>query len=217
MASVASACPPGWQSASGTHCSLRSAELAWWRFYDSFGVSLGIEHAVAGLLYTFSPVTVVFLVPSSLFLGYAARAVARRCVRERCSRRPAPSLGSSFRAHRVRCGQRQLPGFPRPCVSGDRDIPTALYLVVVERSSKWLRVFVWCASAAALSLIVAAAAIVTSYYGSTTLSENLAKTETLEAISEEFPRGPSPGEEWGSGLRTHHRGFHKPTGIGPRR
>lgn len=172
-----------------------------------FRPRIGIEHVVAGLFYTFSPITVIFLLPSSLFLGYAFApwllvAFVHGARRERPLRWAAVFALIVFAAGNV-----NYPGFPGIALAALPIIPAAAYLVLVERSATWRRVGVWCAEAAALAILVSATALFTTYVGSAALSENLAKTETFSAISS----NSSWSESWrGAGFWLVYLGAERP-------
>jgi arabinofuranan 3-O-arabinosyltransferase len=157
-----------------------------------FRPRIGIEHVVAALFYTFSSITVIFLLPSAIFLGYALApwlvVVFVRGVRGHAPLRSAAVFALIVFA----VGNVNFPGFPGIALAALPLIPAAAYLVVVERRVRWRRVFSWFAAAGVLSLLVGAAAIVTSFASREALSQNLAKTETFAMVS----RNSSWAESW---------------------
>ena len=148
-----------------------------------FRPRVGVEHLLAGLAYMFNPITVVFLIPSSLFLGYsfAPWLVFVFVVGVRGSR--PVRWAAVFALLVFAAGNVNYPGYPGLLLAALPIVPTALYLVFVERSTRWRTVGRWLVVAAVLSVLVSAVALLTSYAGRAALSENLGKTETLEAIS----------------------------------
>ncbi len=159
-----------------------------------FRPRIRIEHWVAAALYAFGPFAAVYLLPTNLFVGHAfapwflvAFVLGVRGTR--------PWRWAALFALLV-----FVPGnmnYPALLFAALPIVPAALYLVLVERSVSWRRVLSWVASAAALSLIVSAAALVTTGASAAINDENLALTETVREIS----RPSSWPESWrGLGL-----------------
>jgi len=148
-----------------------------------FRPRVALEHVVAAALYTFSPLTAGLLVPSNIFLGYALApwllVVFVRGIRDRGRWRwPAVFALLVFVSGNV-----NYPGFPGLAFAVLPAIPMAVYLVHVERSARWPAIGAWLWRAAVLSLVVSAAALVTTGFGSDTLSNNLAVSETPRIIA----------------------------------
>jgi hypothetical protein len=141
------------------------------------------EHVVAAALYMFSPYTAVFLVPSAIFLGYSLAPwllyAFVRGVRE--SRRWR--WAAVFALLVFLAGNVNYPGFPGVALAALATIPAAIYLVHVEQSARWRTVGGWLLRAAVLCLLVSAAALVTTHYGSSLLSDNLAESEQPKDIA----------------------------------
>jgi arabinofuranan 3-O-arabinosyltransferase len=148
-----------------------------------FRPRVGPEHIVAGLLYAFNPVTAIFLLPSGLFFGYAlAPWLLFVFIRGVVSGRPW--RWAAWMALMVfASGVVNHPGLPGIALAAIPIIPMLVYLVAVTRTTRLGIAIGWLARAALLTLLVSAAALASAAYGSSTLSENLAKTEAPGAVA----------------------------------
>ncbi len=154
-----------------------------------FRPRVGVEHWVAAFLYAFGPFAAVYLLPTNLFVGHAFApwflfAFVKGVRGDRPLRWAAAFALLWF-----------VPGnmnYPALLFAALPLVPTALYLTVVERSVSWGRVARWVGAAAALTLLVSAAALVTVRESSAINDENLALTETVREIN----RTSSWSESW---------------------
>ena len=144
---------------------------------------------LAGLVYMFSPYTATFLVPSSLFVNYAVAPwlvyAFVRGVRDGSRwRSPAAFALVIFAA-----GLSNPPGLLWAALPL---APTALYLVVVDRSARWRDVLVWSARAGTLTVLVLAVGLLKVSQQTAYVSTNLGSTESVKAVS----LASSWGESW---------------------
>ena len=154
-----------------------------------FRPRIGVEHWLAAALYAFGPFAAVYLLPTNLFVGHAFApwffvAFVLGVRGERPWRWAALFALLVF-----------VPGnmnYPALLFAALPIVPAALYLVLVERTVTWRRIASWIASAAMLTLVVSAAALVTTSASGAINDENLALTETVQEIS----RPSSWPESW---------------------
>jgi len=159
-----------------------------------FRPRIGIEHWIAAALYAFGPFAAVYLLPTNLFVGHAF-APWFLVAFVLGVRRARPWRWAALFALLV-----FVPGnmnYPSLLFAALPIVPTACYLVLVERTASWRRVASWIGTAGLLTLLVSAAALVTTNASAAINDENLALTETVREIS----RPSSWPESWrGLGL-----------------
>ena len=135
---------------------------------------ISVEHWIAAFVYAFNPFSVLFLLPSNLFIGYALApwllyAFLTGVKGDRPSRWAAVFALLVF-----------VPGninYPAVAFASLALVPAAVFVVVVERSTSWRRVGAWFVRAAVLTILVSAASLAATRYSSAINAENLASTE----------------------------------------
>jgi arabinofuranan 3-O-arabinosyltransferase len=146
----------------------------------TFVPRVGALHAVAAFAYAFNPFSAVFLLPSVLFWNYAIApfvvlALLRGVASPRSWRWPAVLALAVFSA-----GNADLPGTAYVLVLL---VPTALYVVAVERSARWRDVGAFLVRAVFLTLLCAAAALTKASFGAASLEARLAATELPRRVN----------------------------------
>ena len=150
---------------------------------------LRTEHLLAGFLYMFNPFSAVFLVPSALFLYYAlAPWFVLAFVRGVTGSRPYRWAG--VMALLVFAGGTSDP--PGLAYTMALLVPSAVYVLVVARTTTVRRVLAWLAGTGALSVVVSAATAVQVSYGSTALAARLFQTESASVVNS----ASSVAESW---------------------
>jgi Alpha-(1->3)-arabinofuranosyltransferase len=142
-----------------------------------FRPRVGTEHAVSGLVYMFVPISAVTLHSSYFLLSYGLApwfaTVFLRGVRTERPWRWAAVFALLF----------FVPGNPNYASLLYALIPvafTAIYVVHIERSTRWRDVMAWIGRALLLSAIVSAAGLVTTHYEADVVAANLNQTELAE-------------------------------------
>jgi arabinofuranan 3-O-arabinosyltransferase len=146
----------------------------------TFVPKVGAVHAIAAFAYAFNPFSAVFLLPSVLFWNYAIApfvvlSILRGVAAPRSWRWPAVLALAVFSA-----GNADLPGTAFVLVLL---VPTAFYLVAVERSARWRDVGAFLVRAAALTLLCAAAALSKASFGAASLESRLSATELPRRVN----------------------------------
>lgn len=151
---------------------------------------------VAGLLYMFGPFSATFLVPSALYLSFViapwvlaaflrgVRALAPGgddgAVQGASAVPPAWPTAAAFALLVAFVGTTDPPGLFYVLVLL---IPTAVYVVYLERATTWRIVLLWLARAGLLSLLTGAAALTKIAIGAGSYSERLAYTESPRVVN----------------------------------
>jgi arabinofuranan 3-O-arabinosyltransferase len=146
-----------------------------------FRPRIATEHVVAGLAYTFGPITATFLIPSNLFIAYSLApwllfAFVRGVRDDRSARWPAIFALIVFAGGNV--------NYPSLIFAALPILPMGLYLVYVDRTINWSAVGRWVFRASVLTLLVSAAALVAIHFSSNNLNQNLSSTETPSQIAQ---------------------------------
>jgi len=140
----------------------------------------GAEHLFVGLLYMFSPYSVVFIVPSTLYLGYALApwlmwSLVAGCRGDRPWRHAAVFALAAwvvFTSHQ--------PSFAYDIILL---LPVMLYLVLVERSARWRDLLGWLARVGVLFVPMVVPVLVRSLYSSSALLARLSATESPDVVN----------------------------------
>jgi arabinofuranan 3-O-arabinosyltransferase len=182
LAALDVAGPPPWVIERLVHTAyLTLGGLGMVELLRRFRPTWGPEHGIAGLLYVFSAYTSQFLVPSSgIFLHYALApwllvALVSGTRGRDVWRGAALFAVSVFAVGAINTATLLYVLVPL--------IPTALYLLYVERSIRWRNLVGWAGRAAGLTLaMVLPALLILSLIGQRT-SVNLRTTELSETVS----------------------------------
>lgn len=182
-------------------------------FLRAFRPRFGPEHAIAGLFYAFNPFSVVFLIPSGLYLHYALAPWLLVTVAKGMTSDQPWSWAAAFALLVWTSGTLDPPGLVYSLVL---IVPVAVYLVTVERRCRWRSVAAWLGRAGALALVVSAGVVLQVVYASAALSARLFGTESVEGVHattswSESWRGmgfwPSYFPDSGGLLRPQHAGY----------
>ncbi len=146
----------------------------------TFVPRVGAPHALAAFAYAFNPFSAVFLLPSVLFWNYVIApfvvlALLRGVAEPRSWRWPAVLALVVFSA-----GNADLPGTVYVVALL---VPTAFYVVAVERSARWRDVGAFLLRGALLTTLCAAAALTKASFGAASLEARLAATELPRRVN----------------------------------
>ena len=145
-----------------------------------FRERIGLEHAIAAVVYTFGPFTAAFLLPSNLFLAYAL-APWLLLAFVRGPRGDVWRWAAVFALLVFAYGNINYPSLFFAAVP---IVPMALYLVWVDRATTWRRVGGYVLRAGLLVVLVSAASLVVSRFASLAYQENIELTETASHIAQ---------------------------------
>lgn len=137
-------------------------------------------HLLAGLFYAFSPYSATFLIPSSLYLPYALAPWLLVAFVHGVRREDPLRWAAVFALTVFAAGTDDPPGLAYALVPL---LPTAIYLVHVDRVATWRRVLGWTSLAGVLSVGTAAAALAKIAVGSGAFAQRLAETESPATVS----------------------------------
>ncbi|MEY2568964.1 MAG: arabinofuranan 3-O-arabinosyltransferase [Actinomycetota bacterium] len=139
-----------------------------------FRPRVGAEHVLAGLFFMFSPFSASFLLPSGLYLPYALAPWLLAAFAHGVRRERPWHWAAVFALVIFSAGTIDLPGVGYAALPL---IPTAVYLVHVERTTRWRAVMGWTLVAGVLTLAVSAIAIAKVAMGASAFTRRLAETE----------------------------------------
>ncbi len=151
---------------------------------------IGAEHVVAGLLVMFGPFTASFLLPSNLYVMFALSPWLLLVFIRGVTQRDPWKWAAVFALLVLAAGSSDTPGLLYVVVMM---VPTALYLVVVERVTNWRRIVGWCARAAVLAVSATAWILVKTYFAAEPLDARLADTE--------LPSASATSSSWSESFR----------------
>ncbi len=151
---------------------------------------IGTEHVVAGLLVMFGPFTASFLLPSNLYVMFALSPWLLLVFIRGVTQRDPWKWAAAFALLVLVAGSSDTPGLLYVVVMM---VPTALYLVVVERVTNWRRIVGWCARAAVLAVSATAWILAKTYFAAEPLDARLADTE--------LPSASATSSSWSESFR----------------
>ncbi len=146
-----------------------------------FAPRLRSAHLTAALVYAFAPFSVTFLLPSWLYMNYALAPWFLLALLRGATGGGRWRWGAVFALALVISGVINPPGVVLAMVPL---VPTAVYLVHVERRCRWRDVVAWAATAGLLSAAVLGPSILRFLASAEQLVANLEQSESIEAVSQ---------------------------------
>ncbi|MFZ4717972.1 MAG: alpha-(1-_3)-arabinofuranosyltransferase domain-containing protein [Ilumatobacteraceae bacterium] len=151
---------------------------------------IGTAHVLAGLLVMFGPYTASFLLPSNLYVMFALSPWLLLVFVRGITGHDPWKWAAAFALIVLAAGNSDTPGLLYVVVMM---VPTALYVVLVERVSTWRRVVGWSVRAGALAIATTAWILTKTYYASEALDARLADTE--------LPSASATSSSWSESFR----------------
>jgi arabinofuranan 3-O-arabinosyltransferase len=141
---------------------------------------IGAAHVLAGAFYMFSPFTATFLIPSGLFLPFALAPWLLTAFVSGIRRDQPLRWAAALALIVFAAGTEDVPGLLYALLPL---APAAVYVVHVERSSRWRTVIAWSAGAGVLAIATSAAALTKVTTGAAAFARRLAETEAPEDLN----------------------------------